>query len=411
MSSLWLAESPAFAKAAALPEAPVDVAVVGAGIAGISVALHLAERGVDAVVLDAGVVAGRASGRNDGQLLLGLGEHYNRIVGQFGPDRARLLWRFLGDNHVATRDAARAHGIRCALVHGGGLRLAESPHEAEELRAAADLLRAEGIAHDLLDEPAIRRLFPAARGWSAALFLPGEATVQPVALVRGLADAAAVAGARIVEHAVVTRISGQPGEFELAVRGRGAVRAAAVVLCTSALANDLDDSGFLGRTVFPFRGQVLATAELPDDVLAGFPRCAMSSNFCYEYFRVHGRRLLLGGMRWSVRGEEQGIVDDDSTNDEVAANLRAYAARHFERGSELRFERQWTGIMAGTPDGLPLCGGVPGRPGRFLLLAFNGYGLSFAFLAGKRLAELVVEGRSNDPAMPLFAPRRFATPG
>ena len=90
---MWLeqADAPAFST----PPSATTVVVIGAGIAGVSTALHLASAGVDVAVLEASDVADRASGRNDGQLLLGLGEHYNRIHSQFGAERAPLLWDFL----------------------------------------------------------------------------------------------------------------------------------------------------------------------------------------------------------------------------------------------------------------------------------------------------------------------------
>ena len=137
------------------------------------------------------------------------------------------------------------------------------------------------------------------------------------------------------------------------------------------------------------------------------PPYAMSSNFCYEYFRIHRGRFVLGGMRWSVPGEELGTVDDSTVNPEVTNNLLDYVRRHFPDLSGRDFPHAWTGIMAGTPDGLPLVGALPGRAGTYALGAFNGYGLSFAFLAGRCLAELVVDGQSPHPALPLFAPRRL----
>jgi glycine/D-amino acid oxidase-like deaminating enzyme len=408
VTSLWLQQAPKFAAAAAPLPATVDVVVVGAGIAGISTALHLAAAGVDVLVVDAGDVAGRASGRNDGQLLLGLGEHYNRIVGQFGADKARLLWSFIRDNNRALKHAIVEHGIACDLVDQGGLRLAETAHEARELAEAAALLAAEDIAHELLPAAALAQRVPAARGYFGGLQLPGEAIVQPVTMVRGLAAAAQRAGAQLRERTTVTAIDGKAGDFTVALAGGSSVRAAIVVHCTSTLARHLDPSGFLARAVFPFRGQVLATEPLPRELLAGFPPYAMSSNFCYEYFRVHRDRFVIGGMRWSVRGEEVGILDDSAHNPEVTANLRAYVDRHFPGLAATPFPHVWTGIMAGTGDGLPLLGALPGQEGVFALLAFNGYGLSFAFAAGHCLAEAIVHGHSEHPAAALFAPRRFA---
>lgn len=407
MSSLWLQEAQPFATPAVDLPARADVVVLGGGIAGVSAALHLARAGIDVVLLERGELASRASGRNDGQLLLGLGEHYHRIHGQFGATRARLLWDFLRDNHELLRAAIAAAGIDCGLLRQGGLRLAETPHEYTELEAAAALLAAEGKPHRLVPAPDLPRWLPAGRGFHGALFLDGEAVVHPVRLVRGLASVATAAGARLFEHRAATAITGGAGDFSVQLTDGRTVHASVVVHCTSTLARELDRTGLLARAVFPFRGQILASEPLPPAVLAEFPPFAMSSNFCYEYFRVHGGRFVIGGKRWSVPGEELGVLDDAGHHPAITQNLLAYVREHFPTLAATPFPHLWTGIMAGTPDGLPLLGALPGEPGEFALCAFNGYGLSFAFLAGRCLAEMIVDGQSPHPAVPLFAPRRL----
>lgn len=405
MTSLWLRDAAPLATSAAPPER-TDIAIIGGGIAGIATALHLAQQGIDTTVLEQRAVAARASGRNDGQLLLGLGEHYHRIHGQFGADKARLLWDFLRDNHAALRAAIGGFGIDCGLHQEGGLRLAETPHEWTELQQAASLLAAEGKPHRLVPASELVDWLPAATGYHGALHLVGEAIVHPVRMVRGLANAAAAAGARIVEGADVVAVAGDAGDFRVRLRDGHTLRATFVVHCTSTLARELDPSGLLARAVFPFRGQILATDRLPPAVVARFPRYAMSSNFCYEYFRIADDRFVLGGKRWSVPGEQLGILDDGTHDPRITANLLGYVYEHFPILRGVAFPHVWTGIMAGTPDGLPLAGALPGAPGTFALLAFNGYGLSFAFLAGRCLAETIVDGHCAHPAMALFAPRR-----
>jgi len=240
-----------------------------------------------------------------------------------------------------------------------------------------------------------------------ALFLAEEAIVQPAAMVRGLAQRAREHGAVLAENCAVASIEGEAGAFHVGLQNGRRVACQIVVHCTSALAPELDRTGLLSRSVFPYRGQILATDELPGELASQFPDCAMSSNFCYEYFRMHEGRFVIGGMRWSVPGEEQNLVDDQAHNEQISANLLRYAHTHFPALRDVPFPHVWTGIMAGSPDGLPLCGALPGQPGEFALLAFNGYGLSFAFLAGRSVAEMVVDGSSEHAALPMFAPRRL----
>jgi glycine/D-amino acid oxidase-like deaminating enzyme len=125
-------------------------------------------------VLEQGTVASRASGRNDGQLLLGLGEHYHRIHGQFGETRARLLWDFLRDNHEALRQALAENDVDCELDQSGGLRLAETPHEWTELQEAAALLSSEHKPHALVPAGELARWLPAAPVSTAPCICPAK---------------------------------------------------------------------------------------------------------------------------------------------------------------------------------------------------------------------------------------------
>jgi len=92
---------------------------------------------------------------------------------------------------------------------------------------------------------------------------------------------------------------------------------------------------------------------------------------------------------------------------EITKNLIAYTNKHFPTLRGAKFPHVWTGIMAGTKDGLPLVGEIPGQPGSFALLAFNGYGLSFAFKAGELIKDQIVDGQAHHPASSMFNPRRF----
>ncbi len=405
--SLWVREADELNP----PDRPLpdhaDVVVIGGGVAGVCTALELIRGGVSVALLEAGTIASRASGRNDGQVLLGLGEHYNRIVGQFGAEQARMLWSFIHENNRLVKENVESLGLDAALVQGGGLRLAETEHEAHEFHEAAEAMRAEDLPFVLHDEASLREKLPPAVGFHGAMELPGEAVIQPARFVRAIARAAIDAGADVREQCPVASIEGDAGSFKVSLEDGRAMKASMVVHCTSALGAAIEDTRFLKTHVFPFRGQIIATDPLEPALTEGFGPYAMSSNFCYEYFRMHESRFVVGGMRWSVKGEEQGTLDDNVINPTISANLTNWVHEHFPTLRETPFPHAWTGIMAGTSDGLPLLGALPGRPGVFVNAAFNGYGLSFAWLAGRTVAQQILTGAGEHPATALFAPRRF----
>jgi glycine/D-amino acid oxidase-like deaminating enzyme len=340
-------------------------------------------------------------------MLLGLGEHYNRVVSQFGEKDACRLWDFIKENNTALKQKVLDRIPTARLKHVGGLRLAESEQELKELRFTVDLLSKEGVDCEVLDEQQLTKLLPV-ENFCGAMHLSGEAVVHPVEMTKGIARLACDHDAKIyTHHEVIDVRSDDEGRVVYLKDGRK-IKTLMVVHCTSALAVDLDRSGFLESQIFPYRGQIIATDPLDQDKVKPFEGRAMSSNFCYEYFRTYQNRFIVGGMRWSVKGQEEHKLNDTIINPEISANLLIYVNKHFPTLRNVEFPHAWTGIMAGTNDGLPLVGEIPGQSGVFALLAFNGYGLSFAFKAGELIRDQIIHGSSGHPAASMFNPRRFS---
>jgi len=405
MTSLWLKDMPVFPSCLSPIPHKTEVVVIGGGIAGISAALHLARAGVKVVLFEAGELSERATGRSDGQLLLGLGEHYNRVVSQFGPEKARQLWSFIRENNMALKQIITDNIPTCRLDDVGGLRLAETKAEWNEICETAALLTQENISHQLMTSKTVEK-FLWSKNFLGALKVPGEATVQPAQMVHGLARLASQAGAKIYTNQRVNSIKSDDGDYIVDVNGEE-IRTLTVVHCTSALARHLDRTGFLQSQIFPYRGQIMATDKLDNWRLKSFEGYAMSSNFCYEYFRTYQQHFVIGGMRWSVRGQEEHTLDDSVVNAIINQNLLGYIDKHFPSLKGVEFPHTWTGIMAGTNDGLPLVGPIPGQTGILVSLAFNGYGLSFAYKAGELIRDYIVDGKPGHPAASMFSLRRF----
>jgi gamma-glutamylputrescine oxidase len=347
-----------------------DVAVVGAGIAGIATAYFLASAGANVVVLEARGVAEAASGRNAGFLLAGVAENFVAASRRYGETNALRIWRFTKRTQALARSLVAEHTIACELRWNGSDQIASDDEEWREIDESARRLSAEGVAVTA----------DAARG-SATYADDGE--LHPVKWVRGLAAAAAKKGARIHESTRVDVVV--PGEARTA---GGVVRADAVVLCTNAYTAHLTTS-----RVRPVRGQMLATAP----TASVFARPAYA-NRGYQYWRqTTDGRVLVGGWRDTAVDAEVG--EEERTTEAIQRQLEAFLREH---AIDAAVTHRWAGTMGFSHDALPYIGRI--APGLFVCGGFTGHGMAFGPAAAELVAALV---RGATPAdADLFDPSR-----
>ncbi|MCB0215113.1 MAG: FAD-binding oxidoreductase [Chloroflexi bacterium] len=393
---------------AALP-AEADLVVIGGGIVGCSLALGLAEAGLRPLLLERRWIADGASGRNGGLLLPGTSEPFGDLARRWGEAAAAELWRASEDGArrlVARIESLEAAGLDCGWRAEGGLHAALSPEEAADLRADAAGLSALGLSARWLDRTELAgwsdlRLPPDIEG---ALLLPGGGCLHSGRLVTALAAAAVRAGAQIVEGANVERID--DGATLHLQTSAGSLSAGAVLVAGNAWTPQLLPE--LAPALKPIRGQMLATTpRAPRRIRGGW-----SLNRGYEYLQQRpDGRVLVGGMRWTAPDREEGLTDA-LPEPGIQGRLEAWLAASWPdlaaraEPAMPTIEARWAGIMAWTPDRLPLIGAVPGRPGIWLACGFSGHGLPFAPLAAEILLA-GLQGRAPAPSSHAFDPGRF----
>ncbi len=395
--SIWLDGAPARTPAASLSgNIQCDVVVIGAGICGTSTALALAEAGVSVAWLEAGVVAGEATGRNAGFILQGTAERYDRAVALMGRERARAIHAASVENHRRMASTIARHRIDCGYQHRGSLQLAGSAREEDELRTSAQWLVEDGFAADILPATALPPAL-ARRGYQMGVWLPADGELDPVRFVRGAANAAQGAGARLFEHSAVTALdAGAPGAVAVQTR-TGMVQADVAVVCTNAWAGKL--LPWCADKVDPTRGQMLSTTPAPRGV---FP-IPIYADHGYDYWRqLDDGRIVLGGWRNLDPSAEVG--DADVLHASIQGKMTAFLESFPELG-DVQVAHRWSGTMGFSRDGLPMVGAAPGAPGAVVGAGFTGHGFGFAWRAGEALAQLVLEGR--DPLVDLLTPSRL----
>jgi gamma-glutamylputrescine oxidase len=370
-ASIWLDEIAPDVHAPLDEDTSADVAIVGAGIAGVATAYHVSRSGAKVVVIEARTVAEAASGRNAGFLLAGVAENFVAAARRYGEDRALRIWRFTRHNQELVREIVERERIACDLAWNGSDQIAGDDEEWAEVRESAERLKTEGV-----------RVHLVATDRAARYEEDGE--LHPVRYVRGLAAAAVAAGARI--HDRTQAIAVAKGEVRTE---RARVRAGTVVVCVNAYSRHL-----VPLRVRPVRGQMLATAPVAGRV---FERPAYA-NRGYRYWRQRADgRLLVGGWRDTAADEEVG--EEERTTPRIQEQLERFLRT---RAPDASVTHRWAGTMGFSHDALPYVGVLDS--GVAVNAGFTGHGMAFATATGELIADVLRGKRRSETD--LFAPER-----
>jgi glycine/D-amino acid oxidase-like deaminating enzyme len=375
-NALWTATAnPAPACPPLEGRAETTVAILGAGVTGLSAALHLAERGVAVTVLEARSIGWGASGRNGGQLNPGLKLDPDAVETRFGAEMGGRMLRLSGEAPSLALSLAARHGIACDAVQPGWLLPAHDARALETLEAKAEQWRRRGVAMRMLSRAEITEL-TGTPIYVGGLLDPRGGSVHPLNYTMGLARAALAEGAVIHEASPASALRREGATLVLTTPA-GELRAEKLLLCTNAQTDDLVPP--LARTLVPVRSVQVATEPLPEEARARIlpgRHAAADSRRVMVYYRVDGAgRLLMGG-----RGDYS-----DRVTAALLENLRRVTRRMFPELEGIRFTHAWGGFVAMTADHLPHL--TPHGPGILSATGYNGRGLALGTAMGRVVAD------------------------
>lgn len=359
--------------------ARADVAIVGGGFTGLSAALHLAEAGIDVVLVEAERVGWGGSGRNGGQLHTGQRRDQDWLETRLGKDTARRLWVLAEEAKAVTLGLIEKHAIACDWRSG----LIEAVHKQRFVKdeiAYVDKLR-DSYGYDAvtwLDRTAL------AEAIGTDVYFGGRRDaaaghLDPLKFAQGLARAANKAGARIFEGTRATTLNGPTTTgFRLATPV-GVVAADTVILAGNGYLAGLDAE--VEARVMPIDNYIVATQPMgvgrPGGLIPG-GEAVSDTRFVVYYFRPSADgRLVFGG------GETYG----HHAGGEVAAMVRSHLARIYPQLADVALDHAWGGTLAITLNRLPYIRRV--RPGVYAAAGYSGQGVAMAPFAGKILAEAI----------------------
>ena len=350
-----------------------DVCVIGGGYTGLSAALHLAERGMSVVLLEAHRVGFGASGRNGGQVGSGHRQDQDWLERNVGREHAHRLWHMAEEAKGMVKSLIQTHAMP-VTYHPGVAHLCATDAEFSHAQAYADRLQRDyGYAQNQTLNRADMRAIVGSDLYAGGVIDRSAGHIHPLNFAIGLAKAASEAGATIFERSEVHHI--EHGVKPVVQTGMGRVICDHVILAGNGYLGNLDRK--VAARVMPINNFIIATEPLGSrarDVLAQ-NIAAYDSKFMVNYWRLsEDNRLLFGG------GESYGYRFPDIIKTVMKPMLEVYPQL---RGTKIDYA--WGGTLAITTNRMPYFA----RPQSNVLAASacSGHGVALSTLAGKILAE------------------------
>lgn len=365
-----------------------DVCVVGAGFAGLTTALELAKLGQSVVLLEAGRVAGGASGRNGGFVSNGFALGIEDVAKHVGPDYARALYNLsrMGTDYVRETIAAHDPGIKS----GDGLRVCIRHDDKGGLHRHGLTLHerfGEDVTFATSDET--RAILDTQRYFTSIAF-PKAFHIHPLRYGLLLLRLCLAQGVKVCEGSRVKQVENH-GDGVRVHTDSGVVEAQHIVHCVSALDRTLHRA--TGRAVLPVATYVAVTEPVEQSVIKTSEAIADTRRAGDYYRLIEGNRILWGGR----------ITTRVSEPNQLAEAMRGDMLSTFPKLGKPKMDFAWSGVMAYALHKMPLIG--RDREGHWFATGFGGHGLNTTAMAGLLLAQAIAKRDDRYRRFAAFMPR------
>jgi glycine/D-amino acid oxidase-like deaminating enzyme/nitrite reductase/ring-hydroxylating ferredoxin subunit len=370
---IWRADANATRFPVLTGDLAADVAVIGAGITGLTTAALLLDQGRSVAVLDMERVGSGETGRTTAHLTEAVDARYRDIAHDFGREGARLVCESSQASIAQIERLAAKHGLSCGLRRLPGYLYTEDPGEVARLDDELDAARQAGARVAFVRDVPLP--FPTA----GALRFDDQAEVHPLRYLAGLARALAGAGVRIMEQTRAVEVhDGEPCRITTeagTVTARDVVVAAHVPFVNRVL---------LHTKLAAYRSYAMAHRPPPGLALDGL---FWDTTDPYHYTRIYtgGREPLL------IVGGEDHKVGQDHDTEGCFARLAAWAQSRFGVDG---VAARWSGQIIEPVDGLPYIGRNALSGHVWVATGYSGNGITFGTLAAMIISDLIA-GRPN----------------
>jgi glycine/D-amino acid oxidase-like deaminating enzyme len=370
-----------------------DAVVIGGGITGALVAVHLAEAGLKTLVLDKRDIGTGSTSASTALLQYEIDVPLRQLIKKVGPAAASRSYRLCCGAISKLEQLAGRLKIDCGFERKPSLFLARHQREVCELREEFQLRREMGIELEFYDAAAVRARFPFSR--PAALFSKDGGQVDPHRLTHGLLAAGKRVGLEVYDRTQMTRLEETRRGVRITTHNGCVITARRAVIAAGFESNALLNTG---------AGTLKSTYALISEPLPEIPgwhqRCLIwESGMPYLYLRTtaEGRVIVGGEDEDFVSAKRRDVLISQKTRTLVKKFGRLFPDQPLE------VAYAWAGTFGETKDGLPYIGVHRRFPHVCFAMSYGGNGITFSVIAAEILRDYFTGRTNRDASLFRFA--------
>jgi len=366
------------------------VVVIGGGVAGCSVAYHLAKFGwKDTILLERDM------------LTSGTTWHAAGLIGQLGA--TATITKLRKYSLELYKELEKKTDLSTGLKQNGAITVASSKERLQELLRQATAAQLFNVNVEVLDKNKIKELYPEVNDKDilGGVYMPEDGQADPVGVTNVLAKAAKLEGAKIFEKIPVTKILVKNGKITGVQTENGKIDCEYVVLATGMWSRQIGEDIDVSVPLYPNEHFYIITEPIKNlqkdlPVLRDYNDCL--------YLKEDAGKMLVGIFEPGAKNafKNKGIVPNNFSFGEFPDDFD-----HFEPYLEKSFKRLpilenagirkfFSGPESFTPDTQYLLGETPEVKNLFTCCGFNSIGIASSGGAGRVTAEWMINGYMNE---------------
>ncbi len=364
------------------------VCIIGGGLAGISTALGLAERGTDCVLIESEQVGWGASGRNGGFVGRGFSQSAMKLLKQLGNNHAKQLYGLTASAYELIQERITGHEDTIRQPEMGSVTASWFDDEKGVRQYVDDMNRIFDEDLEYWPREQVAQSFLTKRYYDGFL-KPSTMRFQSLNYAIHTARLAQSRGARFYEQTPAVKVTRIGDRWQINTPS-GTIKTNHVVYACSGYIGSLH--GKLSRATLPVATYVLLTEPLGDRLEDAIRSdYAVGDNrFSSNYYRTVGNKQLLWGGRVSMFHPSQERLQKIMMKDLLSV---------YPQLEGIRGEVAWGGYMGYARHKMPQIGQL--KPGEWYCQGFGGHGMVTTTMGGELVASAIA---SNDERFQLFSP-------